>query len=72
MAEKEIKTLELETLFMSVNAVLCEYGPKKWAKPHLKVFLRKSLNFRTKTENFLTLKTFLMIWLATVHGSFLS
>ena len=60
MAEKEIKTPELETLFMLVNAVLYEYGPRfcftsrvwhqKSAKPHLKVFLRKSLNFRTKIE----------------------
>ena len=44
--------LELETLFMLVNAVLYKYGPKKWAKPHSKVFLRKSLSFRTKIENF--------------------
>ena len=58
VAEKKIKMLELETLFMLVNAALheygprfrlFEYGPKKWAKPHLKVF------FKTKIENFLTL-----------------
>ena len=30
---------------MLVNAVLCEYGPKKWAEPHLKQFFFKSLNF---------------------------
>ena len=35
VAEKEIKWLELDTLFMLMNAVLCEYGPKKRAKPHL-------------------------------------
>ena len=49
--------VELEEFFMLVNAVLYEYGPririyeydpKKWAKPHLKVFLKKSLNFRLK------------------------
>ena len=27
-AEKDIKMLELETLFMVVNAVLYEYGPQ--------------------------------------------
>ena len=27
--EKEIKMLEVETLFMLVNAVLYEYGPPK-------------------------------------------
>ena len=51
-AAKEIKMLEQEILFVLVNAVLYEYGPKKLAKPNLKVFLRKSLNFRTKIENF--------------------
>ena len=53
--------LELKTLFMLVNAVsyeyspkfcLYEYGPQKWAKPHLKGFLRKSLKLSTKAENF--------------------
>ena len=29
IAEKEIKMLEVETLFMLVNAVLYEYGSKK-------------------------------------------
>ena len=48
----KIKILEQETLFMLVNAVSYECGPKKWAKPNLKVFLRKSLNFTTKIENF--------------------
>ena len=55
---KETKMLKLETLFMLVNAVLYEYGPRfcvydytyclqKWVelKPHLKVFLRKSFKF---------------------------
>ena len=28
VAEKEFKMLELETLFMLVNAVLYEYGPR--------------------------------------------
>ena len=28
IAEKEIKLLELETLFMLLNAVLYEYGPR--------------------------------------------
>ena len=37
---------------MVVNAALYEYGPQKWKKPHLKVFLRKSLNFRTEIEKF--------------------
>ena len=49
--------LGLETLFVLVNADLYKYGsrfclheycPKKWAKPYLKVFLRKSLKFSTK------------------------
>ena len=52
VAENEIETLELETSFVLVNAVLCEYGSKKWAKPHLKEFLRKILNFRTKWRIF--------------------
>ena len=59
--EKEIKMPELETLFVLMNAVLHEYGPRfclyeygpqKWAIPHSKEFLRKSLNFRPKVENF--------------------
>ena len=38
---------------------------KKWQKPDLKIFLRKSLNFSSKTENFLTLIILKMSWLAT-------
>ena len=51
---KKLKCLEQETLFVVVNAVLYEYGHKKWAKPNLEVFLRKSSNFklRTKIKNF--------------------
>ena len=37
---------------------------KKWAKLYLNIFLRKSLNFRTKIENFWTLKILEMSWLA--------
>ena len=50
---------------MLMNAILYQYGPRlclfeydpsiapeKWAKPYLKVVLRKPLNFRTKEENF--------------------
>ena len=70
---KKIKMLELETFFVLVNAVLykhptrfClyEYSPKKLAILRLKVFLRKSLNFRTKLENFWTLIFLKMSWLA--------
>ena len=43
--------MELETLFMLVNAVLYEHGHKKWAKPHFKLFLKKSLNFSIKIEH---------------------
>ena len=54
--------LELETLFMLVN-MLCymSMAPdfQKMAKSYLKIFLRKSLNFRIKIENFLSLKIFL-------------
>ena len=46
IAEKKIKMVEVKTLFMLVNAVVYEYGLKKWAKPNLKVFLRKSYNFK--------------------------
>ena len=42
IAAKEMKMLEVETLFMLVNDVLYEYGSKKSAKSNLKVFLRKS------------------------------
>ena len=51
IAEKEIKMLELENLFMLVNAVLYGYGPSKWEKLNLKVFLKKSWSFRNKIEN---------------------
>ena len=55
--------LELETLFMLMNAVLYEYGPRfcvyeycmtleNGQKHHLLAFLRKPSNFRTKIENF--------------------
>ena len=53
--------LELETLFMLVNDDLYEYGlrfclyehgPPKWVKPHVKVFLRKSLSFKIKIAYF--------------------
>ena len=43
--QKKLKCLEQETLFVLVNAVLYEYGRKKWAKLNIKVFLRESLNF---------------------------
>ena len=49
---KEIEVLEQETLFILVNSVLYEYDPKKLVKPHVKAFLRKSLNFRNKIEIF--------------------
>ena len=61
IAKKEIKMLELETLFMLVNDNLYEYGlrfclyehgPPKWVKPHVKLFLRKSLNFKIKIAYF--------------------
>ena len=47
--------LEQESLFMLVNTI--SYTSmvqifKNWAKPDLKIFLRKSLNFKTKIENF--------------------
>ena len=32
-------------LNMLVNAVLCEFGLKKWAKPNLEVFLEKIFSF---------------------------
>ena len=57
--------LELETLITLVNAFLCEYATSKLSKPYLKVFLRKSLNFRTKVEIFWTFIIFKMSWLAT-------
>ena len=38
IAEKEIKMLKVEILSMLVNAVLCKYGPKKWAKPDKSIF----------------------------------
>ena len=33
IAAKEIKMLEVYTLFMLVNAVLYDYGPKNWQSP---------------------------------------
>ena len=57
----EIKMFELEGLFMwgemlfyasTASDFVSEYDPLKRAKPHLKVFLRKFLNFRTIEENF--------------------
>ena len=59
IAEKEIKMLELETLFMLVNILSYKTsmasGKKKWAKLYLKIFLKKSLNIKSKIENFWTL-----------------
>ena len=60
MAEKEIKILKLETLFMLVNAVTtrmapdfvyASMAPKNGQSPIQRIF-KKSLNFRTKVENF--------------------
>ena len=39
--EKEIKMLELETLFMLVNAVLYEFVPKKLGKTLFKHFFEE-------------------------------
>ena len=55
IAEKEIKRVELETLFMLVNYCVIRAWPQileKWVKHYLKMFLRKCINFRTKIENF--------------------
>ena len=55
--------LKLETLFMLVNAVLYDYGPrffKKGQSLYQKKFCETLLNFRIKTENFRTLINFKM------------
>ena len=52
IAKKEIKMLERKFVYIGECCFIRVYGPPKQAKPQLKVFLRKSLNFRTKRENF--------------------
>ena len=67
IAEKEIKMLELETMFMLLNAALYEYGLRfslpeygpsmsaKIGKALFRSIFEKSWNFRTKAEKFWTL-----------------
>ena len=65
--------LELETLFMLVKAVLFEYdpssclhkfGPPKWTKPHLKVFL-ENLKILGQKWRILNTYNFKISWLGT-------